>query len=442
MKILYGARYARPDLLRAVCGLATKVTKWDKQADKEIHRLIEYINSTLHYRLVGWVGDPKHMLEVALYADADFAGDISNKSTSGIALLIQGPDTRFMMSTKSTRQSCTSHSSTESEIVAADVALRTVGLPALNLWDTLFGREVKCVFHEDNEAMIRVCKSGRNPTMRHLGRTHRVSVSWLYERFQDRWADLRYIFSAKQAADIFTKAFVNPEKWDQVRQLVNVVHPARFWHKQESYSEPLTRPIGSPKADPAKAKDKDQTPDLEPTTLEGGASPVQGGGLTAVIHDASSQNKFSRITSDHGDLIHKDDQSTMCNSDNAETSDDDDDWDVDHFITCQEPGGQFIIHEPTAYGHQVSRQITSPVPVASSNLYPSLSSVPAIYAKHGKRMLIEYCCGRNSVLGNSSKVSNDCDKIRLTEDIDMATPAGVQYMWDKGINHALSLIHI
>ena len=52
MKILYGARYARPDLLRAVCGLATKVTKWDAQADKEIHRLVEYINSTLHLSLI------------------------------------------------------------------------------------------------------------------------------------------------------------------------------------------------------------------------------------------------------------------------------------------------------------------------------------------------------------------------------------------------------
>ena len=40
MKILYGARVCRYDLLRAVCVLATKVTKWTKQCDRQLHRLM------------------------------------------------------------------------------------------------------------------------------------------------------------------------------------------------------------------------------------------------------------------------------------------------------------------------------------------------------------------------------------------------------------------
>ncbi len=38
MKVLYAARMARFDLLRAVCKLARSISKWDEQCDKRIHR--------------------------------------------------------------------------------------------------------------------------------------------------------------------------------------------------------------------------------------------------------------------------------------------------------------------------------------------------------------------------------------------------------------------
>ena len=58
MKILYGARMARPDLLRAVQGLSRCVTKWTKKNDAELHRLVCYIHTTRDWKQVGWVGDP------------------------------------------------------------------------------------------------------------------------------------------------------------------------------------------------------------------------------------------------------------------------------------------------------------------------------------------------------------------------------------------------
>ena len=57
MKILYGARMARYDLLRAVGTLASCVTKWTRQCDRDLHRLVCYINSTIPYRQVSWFGD-------------------------------------------------------------------------------------------------------------------------------------------------------------------------------------------------------------------------------------------------------------------------------------------------------------------------------------------------------------------------------------------------
>ena len=46
MKILFAARMARYDLLRAVQGLAARVTKWSADCDRALHRLVCYIDKT------------------------------------------------------------------------------------------------------------------------------------------------------------------------------------------------------------------------------------------------------------------------------------------------------------------------------------------------------------------------------------------------------------
>ena len=85
-----------------------------------------------------------------------------------------------------------SHSTPEAEIVAGATALRMVGIPGLELWEALVkmtkgepppkpgkrdGCECPLVFHADNESMIAVCNTGKNPTMRHIGRTHGISIA-------------------------------------------------------------------------------------------------------------------------------------------------------------------------------------------------------------------------------------------------------------------------
>ena len=147
MKVLYCARMCRYDLLHAIGRLACLVTKWDKHCDRMLHCLMCYINCTLHLRKVGWVGDDKADIGVHLYADADFAGDKrSGRSTSGGFLAMGGPDTFFPIQAISRKQTAVSHSTPEAEIVAADLAVRTIGIPSLSLWDCLFSRDVVCLF--------------------------------------------------------------------------------------------------------------------------------------------------------------------------------------------------------------------------------------------------------------------------------------------------------
>ena len=141
------------------------------------------------------------LLRPHLLADADFAGCTdTQRSTSGVHLAIRGPRTCFPVSGQSKRQTCVSHSTPEAEITSADFALRLCGMPALDLWHTLLPHRPALLFHDDNQAMISVVRSGRNPTMRYLKRTHGVSVAWLHERFkQPSWQKVRRL-TASQAA--------------------------------------------------------------------------------------------------------------------------------------------------------------------------------------------------------------------------------------------------
>ena len=165
MKILYAARLCRFDLLRAVCHLATFVTKRTSECDRKLHRLVCYINSSKHLRMIGWVGDDPSALQPHLFADADFAGcTATQRSTSGYHFAIRGPNTCFPITGVTRKQACVSHSTPEAEIVSADLALRHSGLPGFALWWTLLPQKPRLMFHEDNQTMIRVVETGRNPT--------------------------------------------------------------------------------------------------------------------------------------------------------------------------------------------------------------------------------------------------------------------------------------
>ncbi len=231
MKLLYAARMCRYDLLHAIGRLACLITRWDSHCDRMLHRLMCYVNSTLHVRKVAWVGEGAATIGVHLYADADFAGcKRTGRSTSGAFLCMGGNDTFFPLQAVSRKQSAVSHSTPEAEIVAADTALRMIGVPSLPLWDTILEREALCVFHEDNAAMIQVCRTGKNPTMRYMGRTHRVSVHWLHEVFKERWLDLVKTGTHFMRADIFTKGFETLDKWTHALHLINHVDPAKFFN--------------------------------------------------------------------------------------------------------------------------------------------------------------------------------------------------------------------
>ena len=138
------------------------------------------------------------------------------------------------------KQTAVSHSSTESEIISLDAGLRLDGIPALDLWDLIVSflgnvsrvsdrsgqpdndvqkhhksqkkinvtedidfvpsnvqsacQEALLYVFEDNEAVIKMIMKGRSPTMRHVSRTHRVALDWLFDRINlDSRIQIKYI---------------------------------------------------------------------------------------------------------------------------------------------------------------------------------------------------------------------------------------------------------
>ena len=88
------------------------------------------------------------------------------------------------------------------------------GIPAVEFWSQVLERpDLKLYFHEDNTTMIRVMETGRNFQMRYTTRTQRLPIAWMHERFKADDLVLAYELSARMAADIFTKAFTDADKF-------------------------------------------------------------------------------------------------------------------------------------------------------------------------------------------------------------------------------------
>jgi len=265
MKALYGARLVRFELLWPICSSAREVSKWTRACDKRLHRLMCYIHHTPDHSLESFVGDDAQHCHVVLYSDADFAGDlIQAKSTSGLYLAIVGPNTFAPITASCKKQTCVSHSSTESEIVAAEQGIRTEGLQALAFWElvtellstapakkaethavipkacelnpyserfdpakyfayTRRPEQKTClIIAEDNEAVIKLVKKARSMALRHLPRTHRIDLHWLFEVCSHPRVRMRYVNTKQQAADLMTKYINNPQTWSHLLELSQI----------------------------------------------------------------------------------------------------------------------------------------------------------------------------------------------------------------------------
>ena len=173
------------------------------------------------------------------------------------------------------KQTAVSHSSTESEIISLVTGLRLDGLLALELLDLIVSvlgnisrvsdgsgkpecdvyehhkphkkiavvkdidavpsnvqsarQEALLYVFEDNEAVIKMLIKGGSPTMRHVSRTHRVALDWLFDRINlDSKIQIKYIDTKNQLADISTEGNFTRDEWNHLLCLFNISHFSSF----------------------------------------------------------------------------------------------------------------------------------------------------------------------------------------------------------------------
>ena len=156
-----------------------------------------------------------------VFSDSDFAGCVeTRRCTTGGFCCLRGPNSSFPISAISKRQGSMSSSTTEAELSAAQTAVQRMGIPLLMLWSHIsegcglnpLGLGVML----DNTAMLEIIRTGRNLTIRHIGKTHGVAVSWLHELYDRKDVWMKYITTTMMAADLYTKAFTVPTKWNHL----------------------------------------------------------------------------------------------------------------------------------------------------------------------------------------------------------------------------------
>ena len=275
MKILFAARMARFDLLRATQSLASRVTKWSIECDVALHRLVSYIHCTKHHFLEGFIGDAFDECQLWLFADADHAGEHDSKSTTGSAIVLVGPNTYYPLNAFSKKQTVVAISSTEAEVVAANHSMRAEGIPMLALFEQLnlfkklqgkpardaakpqedvvftridpeideirngnvdtgcsvadinslkasFPEFYQVKFMEDNQATITVMSTGSSASMRHMNKTQNINFKWLKQQFECKQFDLLNVGTSFQVADILTKPFTRPALWLHAIHLIGI----------------------------------------------------------------------------------------------------------------------------------------------------------------------------------------------------------------------------
>ena len=84
MKVLFAARVARWDLLRATQSLAPRVTEWSPDCDLGLRRLVCYINSSFDVMMSGFIGDSIMDCRFRLFSDSDFAGELIQSLQPGV----------------------------------------------------------------------------------------------------------------------------------------------------------------------------------------------------------------------------------------------------------------------------------------------------------------------------------------------------------------------
>ena len=103
-------------------------------------------------------------------------------------------------------------------------------------------RTVLLYTFDDNEAVIKMIIKDRSPTIRHVSRTDRAALDWLFNSINlDRHIQINYVDSGSQLADILTKSTFTRDEWHHLLRLLNIMSnsASSCSHVRNKIADPL-----------------------------------------------------------------------------------------------------------------------------------------------------------------------------------------------------------
>ena len=192
-------RCTRPDIAFCVNNVAKMVENPTNEDWNKVKRIFQYLKHSIDLKLTFTKENEK---KITGYSDSDFAaitkGDDKRKSTSGYVFI----KNNAAISWKSKRQPIIATSSMEAEYIA----LHTCSNEALwlrKLQKELENEEIPIVIYEDNQSAIKLTEHEQ-----HSDRSKHIDIRYhsIRERITNNQINVKYIPTAKQTADVLTKA--------------------------------------------------------------------------------------------------------------------------------------------------------------------------------------------------------------------------------------------
>ena len=196
-KLLWLSNGTRPDISQAVGILARYMTQPSKEYFDAAQKVLQYLDQTKDIRLQ-YSGNSGQSL-LAAHSDANWASDATaqRKSSSGSAVFVHGN----LVAWKSALQRCTALSAVEAEFVAATEAAREV-LFFKHLFQAIGIDAGVPTIWSDNTGTIQVSKDpAQHWKLKHID----TKYNFIRDNVQDGQIQIRYISTASNLADIFTK---------------------------------------------------------------------------------------------------------------------------------------------------------------------------------------------------------------------------------------------
>jgi hypothetical protein len=202
----YISTSTRPDISFTVNTVSRKMSNPNHEDWKKVKRIFRYLKGSINLKLKY----TNNTTKLIGYSDAEFAGDPTDRKSTGGYIFMKNGGAIFWSSKK---QSIIALSSMESELIALTEAIKE----SLHIRQLLanFKVEYQPVIYEDNQSTIKFSQQHvTNPRSKHID----VRYLFIREYVKSKEVIILYCPSEDMIADIFTKA-LNINKHSQFTNL-------------------------------------------------------------------------------------------------------------------------------------------------------------------------------------------------------------------------------